>query len=311
MADFFLFLHHLDQFIRDLLGIAVEDSYPPKPADAAQLSDQPVQRLLPVQVLPVECGLLGYKDQLLHSLRGQLFRFPDQPLHGNTPVISPDLWDNAVGTVLVAALSDLQVGKVPARRHQPLCIRQRQRVDIRQHDRVFPCKRRVHRVQNPVICRRPQHFIHLRDLIQDLLPVPLRQAACDDERPGLSLFLIFRHLKDVLDTLFLGVMDKAAGVDDDDVRLCLIIRHLISPRRKQAEHHLCVHQVLVAPEGDKQYLHIRPPSLFFLISKRADTSCASALFFTPLLLRSQPKSLISPDSVHRSRSRAASRPASY
>ncbi len=76
-----------------------------------------------------ETTLYG-KDQLFHSLLRQSFRFFYQTLHGNAAEISPDLRDDAVGTVLIASLRNLEIGKMPSCRYEPLCVRKRERVDI-------------------------------------------------------------------------------------------------------------------------------------------------------------------------------------
>ena len=109
--------------------------------------------------------------------------------------------------------------------HKPFCIRQGQGIQIREHDRMFPCKRRVNSIQYLIVRCRSKHFIHLWYLIYDLLPITLGKTSCHDKRPDFSLLFILRHLKDILDALFFRVMDKTAGVDYNNVSLSLIICH--------------------------------------------------------------------------------------
>ena len=143
-----------------------------------------------------------------------------------------------------------------ARRHQPFCLRQGQGVRVCDHHAALAGKGRIHRVQDPVKGCCAEHLVHLRDLIQDLLPVPLGQTAGYDQRLRLPAFPVLRHLQDVLDALFHGVMDEAAGIDDDHIGLCLIIRHLIASRCQKTQHGFRVRQVLITSERNKQYLHI-------------------------------------------------------
>ena len=46
-------------------------------------------------------------------------------------------------------------------------------------------------------------------------------------------------------------MDEAAGIDDNDVRLCFIVCDFITVLYQQAEHVLGVHKVFVTAKGNK------------------------------------------------------------
>ena len=107
MTDFFLFFHNLDELRINLLGIAVENPDPADAFDLTELLEKLMKALLAVEILSVKSGLLCYQNQLLHTLLRQRLRLLKEALHRNTPVISADLRDDAVSTVLVAALCDL------------------------------------------------------------------------------------------------------------------------------------------------------------------------------------------------------------
>ena len=106
MTDFFLFFHNLDELRINLLGIAVENPDPADAFDLTELLKKLMKALLAVEILSVKSGLLCYQNQLLHTLLRQRLRLLKEALHRNTPVISADLRDDAVSTVLVAALCD-------------------------------------------------------------------------------------------------------------------------------------------------------------------------------------------------------------
>ena len=69
-----------------------------------------------------------------------------------------------------------------------------------------------------------QDAVHLRQLVQNVLLVPLGHAAGDQDLLDPALRLELRHGENVVDGLALGRVDKAAGVHHHHVgplRLCL------------------------------------------------------------------------------------------
>ena len=138
--------------------------------------------------------------------------------------------------MLIASFCNLQIGKMPARRHQAPRIHQRQRVDVFHFHVAFASQRFLHRFYNLVIGCGSQHRIHFRNLIQNLLLVSLRQAAGHNQHLKPSIRLVLCHLQNRLDALFLGVMDETAGIDDNDIRLHLIIHHPVSFGSQKSQH---------------------------------------------------------------------------
>ena len=120
MADLRLLLHGLNQFRINLLGITVQDPDPAQPRNPAQLPKEQVQRFFPVKIPSVHRGFLRYQDQFFYPLVSHVPGFFQQFLHGDAAVAAPQPGNDAVGTVLVASLRDLQVS-VPASRgeHPP------------------------------------------------------------------------------------------------------------------------------------------------------------------------------------------------
>ena len=140
--------------------------------------------------------------------------------------------------MLVAALRDLQVGKMSACGHKPLGIRQGQGVDVLDPDAAFSLQCLLYGIHDLVVRCGAQHFVHFRYLLQDLLLVSLGQAAGDNKRLQSACLFVFCHLQDGLDALLLGIMDETAGVDDDHISPGLIVRHLVALVCQQADHNL-------------------------------------------------------------------------
>lgn len=95
---------------------------------------------------------------------------------------------------------------------------------------------------------RAKNYVHLRNLIQDLLLIPLGQAAGYRQNLKASFLFIFCHLQNGLDTLFFGIMDKTAGIDHDNICLRLLVHDPIPLGIQKAKHHLRIHQVFVTPQ---------------------------------------------------------------
>ena len=99
------------------------------------------------------------------------------------------------------------------------------------------------------------HGVHLGDLFFDLAAVALGQTAGDDDlQVGIRL-LVGAGLKDVLDGLGLGTLDKSAGVDEDDVRFCEVRHRLVARRQQDVDHHVQIDLILRAAKGNTRNFH--------------------------------------------------------
>ena len=124
-------------------------------------------------------------------------------------------------------------------------------------DMILPAARHhlVNGVRDAVNGHGPDDLIHLRNLLLDLLPVALREAACSDEYLNLPFLFQLRHLQEGVHALLLGISDETAGIDHHGFRLCLIVRKAVSPLCQHAEHHFRIHQIFVTAKRNKQYFH--------------------------------------------------------
>ena len=248
MKDLGLFFDDFDQLRCDLLRIGIEDPDPFDAFDSCQPAQQLRQLFLSVKVDAVQGRFLGYQDQLTDAFAGQVFCLADQGLHGHAPEGAPYTGDHTVGTAFVASLRDPQVAVIAACGQDASGIRRGHAVQRLQAD-LFPLG---HLSQNLIqygdqllLGRCADHGIHLRNLFYDLLFVALAQTAGYDQGFELARRLPVRHFQDGVYALLLGVIDEAAGIDNDDLRLFFIIRKGVAVFRQACQHLLCIHQILV------------------------------------------------------------------
>jgi hypothetical protein len=103
----------------------------------------------------------------------------------------------------------------------------------------------------------PEHRVDLRNLRLELLSIPLRHAAGDDEPLALAGLLQLGHLENGVDRFLLRLVDERARVDDEHVGVGGVARELMTGLLGEPKHHLGVDEVLRAAEGDHSNLHLR------------------------------------------------------
>ncbi len=92
--------------------------------------------------------------------------------------------------------------------------------------------------------------VDLGDLFLHLRGIGLRHAPRDHQTPDPAGFLGLGHFEHGLDRLSLGVVDKTAGVDHDDVGLGRVGGQFDAGPLQVSEHQFAVHQVLCTAEAD-------------------------------------------------------------
>ena len=97
----------------------------------------------------------------------------------------------------------------------------------------------------------PDDGIHFRDFLLNLVMIALREATTGDEGLNLTALSPFGEFQKRIDAFLLGVSDEAAGIDDDGLRLFLVIRKGMSLLFQKTQHHLGIHEILVAAKGSK------------------------------------------------------------
>ena len=113
---------------------------------------------------------------------------------------------------------------------------------------LFAAQKPFHRFHNIGIVARAEHTVDLRQLLEDLLLIALRQAACYKELSDKPLLLHCTDCDDVVDRLLLCRFDESAGVDDDDIRAFGSRQDRIARRGEQVEHLFGVHLIFCTAE---------------------------------------------------------------
>ena len=96
-----------------------------------------------------------------------------------------------------------------------------------------------------------QNAVHLRQLVQNVLLVPLGHAAGDQDLLYLASPLQLRHLQNVVDGLLAGGLQEAAGVHHHHVGPLRLGLDGMAGGLDRGHHLLAVHLILGAAQGDK------------------------------------------------------------
>ena len=216
-----------DQLVGDLVGIEIEQSDPRDRGLLADGADQLGEHVLAVEVQTVARGVLRDEVQLLDADRLQLLGLADDVLDGAGAHFAADEGNGAVGATVVTALGDLQVRGV-LRRGEDALAAERGAFLILEGGVFFASCHRLDRLGDLVVGAGAEHGVHLGHFSEDLLAVALGEAAAGDDALERAVLFQPRNVENVLDRLLLGALDKAAGVDDDDVCHRLVGRDLVA-----------------------------------------------------------------------------------
>ena len=166
---------------------------------------------------------------------------------------APDQGDRAVGAAVVAPVADLDVGRIGRGGQHPAAGEDRA-IALR-FAGPLPGKGAADQPMHVPGLADAQQAVDLRDVPHQLLRVALGQAPRHAEPPALPGPFILGHLKDGLDRLLLGGLNKPAGVDQQHVRLRGELRQLKPVPLKQIQHLLRVHTVFDTAQRDNPNLH--------------------------------------------------------
>ena len=210
-----------------------------------------MKRFFSIEVFTVNGGLLGYQDQLLHTLLCHILCLVDQTLHGNTSEFSAKLRDNTVSTVLVTAFCDLQISEMTAGCKNTFASCIRKIIDITVFLKMITSCCLFQSLYDVAVGCGSKNSIYLRNLFDDLFLVSLCHTTGNDQCMATSCFFVLCHFKNGFYTLFLGILDKTAGIDHDSICLCFIVCDLMTSGCKKSQHFLGIRQVLVTAKRDE------------------------------------------------------------
>ncbi len=277
-----------------------------------QLREALPRREARADVVPVRGRVLPDEQQLEGPVPHELAGLVLDPFERLGPHLAPDARDGAERAVLVAPLTDPQVRVVPGRQPQAGAVALEvadalavlavdgqargllaQRFGLREPVGADPVVRArldrlgerfafrpgpPHRLDDLLAVEDAEHRVHARHPVQDLRPVPLHEAARDDDPLDLPPVLPLHRLADHRQRFLLAGLKEPAGVDHDRVRGrhpsrgrgCVLLRArdrqvvvlVIAVRGRgdrrdpvlgeQPQHLLAVHGVLWAAETDER-----------------------------------------------------------
>jgi len=86
--------------------------------------------------------------------------------------------------------------------------------------------------------------------------IPLCQTARRHKKAAFPILLVRCHLKQSIDALLLGITNETTGVYHNDLCILFPVCDRESILAQGGDHHLTVHQILIAAKRHKKYIHV-------------------------------------------------------
>ena len=205
------------------------------------------------KIVPIGGQVLRDEVQLPNAGRREPLRFPHEIVHRAGLLRPAKSRNDAKRAGVVAAFRDLQVA-APAPRAPHAWGLGIVGVVRRSDDRA----RATEDLPDLQECAGSQEVVHLGKFPGERLAVALRKTPGDHQLPSLPPGLDLGELEDGLDALLLRGTDERAGIDDQDIGVFGILGHVVALALQRSEHHLAVHAILGAAEGDEMDLLLHP-----------------------------------------------------
>ena len=252
--DFRLGGHHVHEFVVNFIGIDIVHPNPLEPVDFAKLP-QKLGQQAPVagQIGAVAAGILGHHDELLHAVGGQEPGLIEHIVHLPAAVFAPQGGNDAVGAVVVAALGDLDKGIMPGGGQDSAGLLLRRINGTEFADRIIR-KKCLNGRNDFRIASGAEKAVHLGHFLQDLLLIPLGQAAGHQNFSDFPLRLQGPRHQDVVNCLGFRRIDESAGVDDHHIAAHNVAADGMSGLLHAIHHSLAVHLILGTAKGNKTYI---------------------------------------------------------
>src|SRR6056297_2662479 len=190
---------------------------------------------------PVGAGILADHQQFAHAAIDQLLGFFQH--HADRPAdqVAAHCRNDAEAAAMVAALRNLQVRVVPRRQLQPA---RRDQVDV---GIVRPRQVRIDRAEYRLGLVRAAHTQHAR--VYRLYVLGLRAHTAGNQHTTICV----QRIADGFERFGLGRIDKAAGIDNDEIGQCMVVDQPIALLSQTGDDLLGVHQGLGAAQTDQAH----------------------------------------------------------
>ena len=120
---------------------------------------------------------------------------------------------------------------------------------------VLPMEQPLHNGINGLVGGTAYNGVHLGDLFLDLAAVALGKAAGNDDLQVRVLLLVGAGFQNVFNGFGLGALDKAAGVHKDDIGFSQIGHGLVPGRQQDVHHHIQIHLIFRTAKGNTRNFH--------------------------------------------------------
>src|ERR1700722_6365883 len=243
----FSFRHQTDDVIDMRVGVDILQPHPG--AEFAELLGEVEELRAALAIFPGARGvfqidaiggsILRNDQQFPDAGADQLFRLTQHIVGGTRHQVAAQFRDDTEAAAVVAAFGNLQVGVVP--RGQLDALR-RYQIEVRIMNRR---QRAMHRVEYAFILLRSRDRQHAGIGRLDLLGFGPHAARHN------HLAIRGHRFADRTERFLLGAVEKAAGVDDDEVGAIVLARQFIAFRAQPCDDALGIHQRLGATQRNK------------------------------------------------------------
>ena len=205
-----------------------------------------------IKVESVAAGVLRHNDQFFHAVGCKLLCFLYQFLHRAGAVFAAQLGDDAEGAPIVAALRDFQISIIFRCCENPAVFRLGG-VDVVEALVTLAGQNLSNGIRNIVIRTGSKDTINFRQFLQNFFLIALGQTAGHKNLLDSALCLQLRHGQNVVDSLCLGGLNKAAGVDNNEFCAVRVGADLIACLPQQPEHMFGIDLIFGAAKRDHAY----------------------------------------------------------
>ncbi len=238
--------HRLEQAVRDLLGIAVEEAQPGDAGDTREPLQEPGEPVPDPPVAAEPGRVVGDEVDLPDAESRERPDLAQDRGRAPRDVRAFDQGDGAETAAVGTPLRDLDVGPGAGRRDQP-----GRSVRIEEGPARLPKSEALDDRDDPVEAPDPGPGVDPGEFPLQPGPVPFHVTAGGDDPLPRVLAFQPEDLGQGRFGLLAGRSDETAGVDDDRVGLLGPAGEGIAGRFERAEHDLAVDEVLGAAEADE------------------------------------------------------------